>query len=198
MRSVAAPAALLTLVVAAAGCGLPTGAGAAPPTLAAPAPAVAAESPEPTHLRIPRLGISTGLTGLGLDPDGSIQEPPVTRPAEVGWYRLGVRPGDPGPAVILGHVSGRPAGAPHAIPGVFAHLDQLRPGDEILVDRETSGPARFVVYAVATVPKDRFPTERVYGDTSGPELRLITCGGRFRTDVRSYDSNVLIFARLVA
>lgn len=184
------------LVAVAAGCAAPLG--EAPSALDEANGAVAAPAapgPAPTTLRIPRLGLTVGLGPLGLDPDGSIQEPPVTRPGDAGWYSLGVRPGDPGPAVILGHVSGRPEGAPRAVPGVFAHLDQLRPGDEVVVDRTEGPPARFVVYDRKTVLKDRFPTQSVYGDTPGPELRLITCGGEFRQSVRSYASNVIVWAR---
>lgn len=185
------------LVAAAAGCAAPLA--EAPASLgeanreAAAAPA--APGPPPTTLRIPRLGLTVGLGPLGLDPDGSIQEPPVTRPEAAGWYALGVRPGDVGPAVILGHVSGRPEGAPRAIPGVFADLDELRVGDEVIVDRETGPAARFVVYDRKTVLKDRFPTAAVYGDTPGAELRLITCSGRFLQERRSFDSNLIVFAR---
>jgi len=50
---------------------------------------------------------------------------------------------------------------------------------------------------VALYPKDRFPTEAVYGPTSGPELRLVTCGGTFDRSARSYDDNVVVDAALV-
>jgi sortase (surface protein transpeptidase) len=139
--------------------------------------------------------VKTALNPVGLDPDGSIEEPPVTQPAVTGWYALGVHPGDPGPAVIVGHVSGRPVGAPRAVPGVFAHLTDLRVGDEITVERVGAPAVRFAVYDRKTVPKDRFPTVNVYGNTPGPELRLITCGGRFRPEGHSYESNIIVWAR---
>ena len=40
----------------------------------------------------------------------------------------------------------------------------------------------FEVYDVVSAPKTAFPTDRVYGDTPTPELRLITCGGEFDDD----------------
>lgn len=197
-RSRRVVAALATLAVAAglAGCALPTGSGTAAPT-AVPDPVTAAVAgPTPTTLDIPRLGIEgEPLVGLGLDPDMSIEEPPVTAPDVAGWYELGVHPGDPGPAVILGHVSGRPPGAPRPISGVFARLHTLRPGDTITVGRDRAEPARFVVYETTRAPKVAFPTERVYGNTAGPELRLITCGGDFDTSRRSYRDNWIVFAR---
>ena len=50
--------------------------------------------------------------------------------------------------------------------------------------------------AVDRYPKDRFPTEQVYGSTPLPELRLITCGGVFDRDARSYRDNVVVSAVL--
>jgi hypothetical protein len=35
----------------------------------------------------------------------------------------------------------------------------------------------------------------VYGPTVGPEIRLITCGGDFDSDVRSYEDNIVVFGR---
>ena len=46
----------------------------------------------------------------------------------------------------------------------------------------------------SSVDKDAFPSERVYAPTTGPSLRLITCGGRFDRSVRSYEDNVVVYA----
>src|SRR5439155_221433 len=77
-------------------------------------------------------------------------------------------PGEVGPAVILGHVDGDNQ------EGIFFRLRELKPGDEVLVRRTDGSTARFVVSTVDTAPKDRFPTEKVYGNTAGPELGRIT------------------------
>jgi sortase family protein len=50
-----------------------------------------------------------------------------------GWYALGPRPGDPGSAVILGHVDSKRG------PAVFYRLRQLLGGDEIDVSRAEPG-----------------------------------------------------------
>jgi hypothetical protein len=54
-------------------------------------------------------------------------------------------------------------------------------------DRRERGGERF--------PKTAFPTERVYGDLDHAGVRLITCGGEFDRDHRSYRDNVVVFAR---
>lgn len=46
-------------------------------------------------------------------------------------------------------------------------------------------------------PKDDFPTDAVYRNSRGPELRLVTCGGTFDSDARRYRDNVIVFARAI-
>ncbi|CAM3619062.1 hypothetical protein KIPE111705_17105 [Kibdelosporangium persicum] len=36
----------------------------------------------------------------------------------------------------------------------------------------------------------------MYGDTTNPELRLITCGGEFDKTAKSYQDNIIVFAML--
>lgn len=167
----------------------PAGGGVTPVQLVQPA--------DPTRVRIQALGIDEPLAGVGLAEDGTVEVPPVTDPQVVAWYAYGVRPGAPGPAVILGHVSGRPPGASKSVPGVFAHLGDLAAGDLIVVQRADDSSVTFAVRRVETYRKDEFPTRRVWGDTAGPELRLITCGGMFDPAAQSYDSNVVVYAEQV-
>jgi hypothetical protein len=157
---------------------------AAPVALAPAAPITAAR---PAGLVVPAAGIDAGGVGtLGLDEIGELQAPAT--PNDVGWYRDGATPGDPGTAVLVGHVDS------YRGPGVFWHLRNLRPGDTIDVPRSDGTVAHFGVDAVETVDKDAFPSERVYAPTAGPSLRLITCGGPFDRSARSYEDNVVVYA----
>jgi len=165
----------------------------APSTVTAVAPTPTATPPlapaKPATLEIPSIGVRTGeIVDLGLAGDGSLQVP---RDAiTTGWFAGGPAPGEIGPAVLAGHVDYK------KIPGVFGRLKELRTGDEALVHREDGVTAVFTVYAVERHPKTSFPTERVYGDTAEPELRLITCGGDFDSSTGNYLDNVVAFARL--
>ncbi|MDD7942881.1 sortase [Actinomycetospora lutea] len=116
----------------------------------------------------------------------------MSRSACAGWYRHSPTPGERGPAVLLGHVD-----SAHDGPAVFFNLGALRPGDTASVRRADGRDAVFRVTRVATVPKDRFPTDEVYGDTTGAELRLITCGGTFDRGAGSYTDNVVVDAVLI-
>ena len=144
--------------------------------------------PQPVRVRIPTIGIDSTLAQLGLNGDGTIQVPPDFNQA--GWYTRGPAPGDPGPAIILGHVDS------YTGPAIFARLSTMRPGDKVSVDRADGSVAGFTVQRVETVPVDPFPTQEVYGATPEPSLRLITCGGSYSLVQRRYLSNVVVFATL--
>lgn len=143
---------------------------------------------EPTELWIPRIGARSSLIPLALNEDGTVEVPPVERPLQAGWYSLGPTPGEPGPAVVLGHVDG------YHQPGIFYRLHELAPGDGIEISRADGTVVRFVVRKVDQVAKTHFPTDAVYGQTPGPELRLITCGGLFDPAARSYVDNIIAYA----
>lgn len=144
----------------------------------------------PVRLWIPKIAVSTRLVKLGRLPDGSLEVPKAWDTA--GWYDGGPRPGQPGPAVILGHVDSTSG------PAVFYRLIALRPGDIIRVGLANKRVLAFRVRRIARYPKDKFPTEAVYFPTLDRELRLITCGGSFNQAVRSYRDNVVVYATLIA
>jgi LPXTG-site transpeptidase (sortase) family protein len=176
---------LLAAVIAVSGATSPV----APPVAAA-APSAAAR-PDPAPLRaaqvhLPTLDVRSELVDLDVAADGVLQ-PPV-EPDVAGWYVGGAVPGEPGPAVIAGHVDSR------AGPAVFFRLDELRPGDAVEVTRSDGQVITYRVVTVERHPKNAFPTARVYGPTPGAELRLITCGGDFDRNSRHYLDNVVVTA----
>ena len=173
-----------------------------PPSLSGPWPRAKAAHPggakqasdaAPLTLSVPAIGIDSPLVELGRNPDGSVEVPSLDDPeARPGWYRDSPTPGSLGPAIILGHVDSRRYG-----PGVFYHLADLRPGDQVDVSRADGTVARFAVDGVQEVAKRDFPTLAVYGNLDHAGLRLITCGGEFDPDAGSYESNIIVFASLV-
>ena len=140
---------------------------------------------DPTRLDIPAIGVSTRIVPLGRSDDGSAEVPSGFTFA--GWYDLGPKPGQVGPAVILGHVDSRTAA------GVFFRLKSLLPGDRLTV-WDKSLAVTFEVERVATYSKDRFPTASVFGPTPDAQLRLITCGGPFDSATGHYEDNIVVYA----
>ena len=149
-------------------------------------------TPAPVRLEITRIGVSTRLQRLGRDRHGAVEVPTGPREwEEAGWYAAGTRPGDPGSAVILGHVDSSKSG-----PAVFYRLRELRRGDRVEVVRADGSRVRFAVDRVEQYPKRRFPTADVYYPTLTPKLRLVTCGGAFDRAWGHYLDNVIVFATL--
>lgn len=177
--------ALLLLVV---GCG--AGEGRAPSPAQAAVPALPAS--EPVTLRVEAINATSSLIPLGLGADGTVEVPPLNQPLQAGWYRYGPTPGELGPAVVLGHVNA------HGEHGIFARLSELGPGEDISIDRADGRTAVFTVTRVEQIPKTAFPTAAVYGDTTAPELRLITCGGQLDRERHSYRDNIIVYAALTA
>ncbi|MGH8932451.1 MAG: sortase domain-containing protein [Egibacteraceae bacterium] len=124
---------------------------------------------------------------LGLNPDQTLRVPSDF--AVPGWFQPGPEPGEPGAAVIAGHVDSLTG------PAVFFALSRLRPGDEIAVTGDR-GTVRFSVDKVERYAKSAFPTLDVYSPTPAPTLRLITCGGDFDRTLKQYRDNVVVYASL--
>ncbi|KRF05179.1 peptidase C60 sortase A and B [Arthrobacter sp. Soil782] len=213
--AVSAAAALLILT----GCGTGTGSedAQAPTTTAAPATSVPAtlapsaspetspsaepsqtpalppvlEASKPVSFSIPTIEAGSELLSLGLRENGSLEVPPDGPGAPASWYNQSPTPGERGPAVLLGHVNATGGG-----PGVFADLRALKAGDLIEVKREDGSIATFAVTKGEQYPKDDFPTQKVYGNTEGAELRLITCDG-YDPETGLFDDNYVVYAELV-
>ncbi len=169
--------------------GVPVAPGAAP---AGPtgAPAALPRS-APTTVVIPRIGVRAEVMTLGTNPDGTVQVPPLDQAMKAGWYSPGASPGEVGNAVIVGHVDSAKLG-----PAVFFNLGALVPGDTIAVSRQDGSTVTFTVEEVRSYPKTAFPAEQVYGPSTVPGLRVVTCGGVFDRTAGSYLNNIVVYARM--
>jgi hypothetical protein len=144
-----------------------------------------ARTAPPVEISIPALGIAAPVSAAG-QIDGALQIPP---PNEAGWYAGGPRPGEPGRAVIVGHLDTVDG------PAVFAALPQIRRGMRIEVDAGNGTQHSFETIGVASVAKTSFPAEAVYAPSRRPTLALITCSGRFDEATGHYENNLIILAR---
>jgi sortase (surface protein transpeptidase) len=140
----------------------------------------------PVSITIPAAGVDARVVPVGLRADRTMEVPGVDL---AGWYEPGPRPGDAGPAVIVGHVDSSKG------PAVFHRLGELRRGDRIEVGQQGGGGRSFVVERVERRPKEALPTERIWNPTREPVLRLITCGGSFDRSTGHYRDNLIVFAR---
>ncbi|MEV7871060.1 class F sortase [Streptomyces sp. NPDC088124] len=144
----------------------------------------AGKAAAPAKVDIPSLGISSSLMDLGLNEDGTVEVPPAEKGMTAGWYTGGAIPGEAGAAVIIGHNDTRYGKA------VFHDLKKITKGAAITVTDDEGAAKRFTVKDTESVSKNAFPTDKVYGRTDTPVLRLITCDGDF--DAEGHPVNNLI------
>jgi sortase (surface protein transpeptidase) len=129
------------------------------------------------------------VTGEKLGATGQLNVPPADNRNLVGWYQDGPAPGTAGNAIVLGHVDTKKG------PAVFYGLGTLHKGYTVNVVRADRSTAVFTIDAIEVYAKNNFPSDRVYGPTTRPELRLITCGGGY-TKATGYLGNVVVYAHL--
>lgn len=137
----------------------------------------------PGRIRIPDASVDAGIEAVHAQNDG-IEVPP---PGWAGWYAGGARPGEPGRAVVIGHLDTTGG------PGVFEEVPYLERGARIDVTDNSGTVHGYRVVGVTRVEKRRFPTHAVYGPSRHPVLVLVTCGGPYVAG--HYRDNVLVYAR---
>lgn len=142
----------------------------------------------PRILRIPSLGVSTRILQMGVDEDNQLKSPGGI--FDAGWYTGSSLPGQQGAMLIDGHVSGP---TKH---GVFYGLKTLKQGDNIQLERGDGKQFNYEVRAVKTIAADQVEMAELLQsiDPSLPGLNLITCGGEYNPNTRSYASRTLVYS----
>lgn len=143
----------------------------------------------PARLRIPSLGIDARIVPVGLTPAGAMDVP--TRSDEAGWFSPGALPGQPGNAVLAGHLD-----TLADTRGIFWDLHRLQQGDDIEVRDASDHALHFRVRASNVYPVDAVPLRQVFGTASGSHLQLITCEGTWQTSLHRYDERLVVSADL--
>jgi sortase (surface protein transpeptidase) len=159
------------------------------PSRLATAPSGAADDASigvPIRLSIPAINVDAAIEQAGLTATGVMQEP--SGPDIVAWYSLGPRPGEPGNAVIAGHVDWTTRLA------VFWHLRDLRPGGTIRVAGQDGISRVFIVTRTIAYPRDHVPLIEVFGAATVAHLNLVTCTGTFDSDSHQYDETLVVAA----
>lgn len=164
--------------------------GVVPARAATPSVEPAVQDVQPTRLIIPSLEIDAPIEGVGQTEDHRMGIP--SGDTEVAWYNLGPQPGETGNAVIAGHLDDV-----HGRPAVFWRLDELEPGDEILVRFSDDHEVRFAVMTVEAHDADSAPLERIFGVDFERDLNLITCDGEWNAQSKLYEKRLVVYARRI-
>ncbi len=151
------------------------------------APTGVVPAPAPVRLAVPALGVDAPVDATGISADGQMALPDDV--SRVGWYRFGPVPGAPGSAVLAGHVDDAEQGL-----GALAPLRDADVGDEVLVTDGTGAATRWRVVSRQLISKQELPLAELFARDGDPRLVVVTCGGPFLPEYRSYRDNVVVVA----
>ncbi|MFI5983937.1 sortase domain-bontaining protein [Streptomyces sp. NPDC051555] len=146
----------------------------------------------PTGMKIDAAGVDAKkMVDLTVDAAGELGVPDAETEADApGWWAAGAAPGEQGVSVLVAHFDTKYG------PALMKDVEKIRLGDLVEVPREDGRTAKFKIREIEDVNKKDFPTDKVYGDTTRPELRLLTCGGEIKDGHRT--NNVIFYGDLVA
>lgn len=141
----------------------------------------------PSRIVIPSAKVNAEVIPLGVTKSNNLDVPPNF--VQTGWYKYGPIPGQPGNAVIDGHVDN--AGS---IDGPFKHLTSTKVGDEIYVKMSDGSTVTFVVTDASIYLTTQFPSESVFHGNGQPVLKIITCNGTYKPSMGTYDHRLIVTA----
>lgn len=143
------------------------------------------DSVGPVSVRIGAIGLEANVRAVGVDDNNDFDVPEAQL---VGWYKHGPAPGQGGSAVLAAHVdyAGRQ--------GAFFGLGQLSARDTLEVEMSDGSVRRYRIIENVLYDKTSLPADELFRKDGDEVLRLITCGGSFDPDERSYLGNVVVTA----
>jgi LPXTG-site transpeptidase (sortase) family protein len=144
------------------------------------------------RLIIPAIGVNAPIEPVGLVAGDYLGVPTQNQWDGVGWYKDGPYPGDRGSAVIDGHLD-RPGG----LPAVFWYLHNLHTGDMVMVVDSTGKTLHFRVFDMESYSPQNAPTNKIFNDTSGSYLNLITCAGQWIPSQHQTTLRLVVYTVLV-
>jgi hypothetical protein len=165
-------------------------------------PLVAEIGSSRAFLEIPAIGVHAPLVPTGAD--GAPGTASLTVPDNihmVAWWDGTVldgdrvvheeapSPGQPGVAVIAGHIDSASAG-----PGALYDLRELAKGDAVEI---VDSLGRISTWTVSGPPETALKTNlpsALWVSTGPPRLAIVTCGGPFDTATGHYLDNVIVWA----
>ncbi|BDZ53507.1 class F sortase [Agromyces marinus] len=148
----------------------------------------AASPPAPVRVELPDLGIDVAVRPVGVDSGGGMEL--FDDPSLAAWYRWGPAPGSgAGSTVIAAHVDSLEY---DVLP--FARLKDAAPGTAVIVTDAAGTRHTYAVESLEVVEKTAVDWDAAFDRSGSPRLTLVTCGGAFDYDARTYLSNVVAIA----
>jgi len=146
---------------------------------------------QPRSIQLPSLGVEGFIQRIDTDSEGILAVPSNVHVA--GWYQGSVKPGQKGLSIIDGHVQGLYQ------EGIFKKLAQLKIGDAVLISFGDGSSKKFETVSVQSYPvAEAGAALFAQNALISNELNLITCGGNYDANAKTYAERVVVVAQLVS
>jgi len=146
---------------------------------------------DPKMIIIPSIGVDGFMQNVGVDQNKQVAVPNNIHMG--GWFNQSARPGENGLSIIDGHVDG------YQNDGIFKRLSELKKGQTFTVEKGDGSRLEYSVLDIKTVPTEAAAAVLFSQEpTVTSQLNIITCGGSFDKEDRSYTERVIVIASLKA
>ena len=144
---------------------------------------------EPNRIIIPDIGVNAPIESLGLTRDNAVDVPKSL--LTTAWFNQSSKPGNRGPAMIVGHYSAYGK-------AVFSNLKKLTAGQKIIVTDSNNKQFTFSVTKNVSYPQAEVPMAELLGNkNSKPRLEVITCGGSYIKGQRDFTNRTVVTAEII-
>ena len=142
------------------------------------------------YIRIPKLDVDARVLQVGATKTGALGTP--NNVFDAAWYTGSAKPGEPGAALIDGHVSSWTS------KGVFYGIKNLVAGDTIQIVRGDGKVLNYKVVKTQVYSADKVDMNAAVNPvTQGKSgLNLITCDGRVEPGTSEFNQRVIVFSEL--
>jgi len=166
----------------------------APPAGASPAMTRLINAGGPVRLEIAAIGVDAQIEHVGLTPEPEKAMDVPKAWMNTAWYNKGYLPGEPGNAVVAGHLDSSTGG-----PAVFWDLDKLNVGDEVVVTYANGDRYTFMVedWKLYDHNAQGSIIDSIFGKSQTSDLNLVTCDGAWDHGAATYSKRLVVFTTLV-
>jgi len=143
----------------------------------------------PNRLHIPSIKLDAPVVPVGILDNGQMDVPQSSD--IVGILAPSIMPGEPGTAIMSGHVDSKTG------PAIFYPLKKLKPGDPVLISNEDGQYLVFQVTSIESYITSEAPLDKIFDDTDQSLLNLITCTGKYNRKLGTHEKRLVVYTRLM-
>jgi LPXTG-site transpeptidase (sortase) family protein len=145
----------------------------------------------PRAIYVNSINVAARVLPMGVNSDNRIEAP--INVFDAGWYKGSVKPGEIAAVFINAHASGQTR------QGLFANLDRLSVGDEIILEKGDRTELTYRVLEVETVNLKDVDMKKVLIPKNNVlrGMNLMTCAGDWIQDSQTLDERVIVYTEQI-